>query len=226
MVDLSANEAASLTKLAARGAGYPWGLCEEAVVAARWLCSCELSGSQALVLLCQQVDRQPLSRFTPHMDGAIWTSADSSLCPLICGSALCDRATLLTGLFHIVIKNLISPILLLPFVSQLSVQSGLPVQIAWNELVLMVDAERMYANRDVKEFDQSCSLNVVPTTVELSVHIAPSASLVEWSMNIDSRQTLSPACLQELQKLAQRTYAPNTEQSRLQGAGAGNSDNE
>jgi len=226
MVDLSANEAASLTKLAARGAGYPWGLCEEAVVAARWLCSFELSGMQALLSLCLRVDQQPLSTFTPQIEGTTWKPVSAGLCPLICGSALSDRAALIAARSSITIESVMSPILLLPFVAQMSAISATSVQLSWNDFVLVCHADQIYANRDADDFDQRCMNDDESATVALQMHIEPSSSMSEWSVRTDSRQNLLPACLHKLQKLAQRTYAPNTEQSRLLGAGAGNSDND
>ncbi|NND22495.1 MAG: DUF3726 domain-containing protein, partial [Silicimonas sp.] len=35
----SLNEVEATAKKAARGAGYPWGLAEEAAKATRWLCA-------------------------------------------------------------------------------------------------------------------------------------------------------------------------------------------
>ena len=53
-MSFSLNEVGATAKRAARGAGYAWGLAEEASEATRWLCAQGLDGAAQLALLLEQ----------------------------------------------------------------------------------------------------------------------------------------------------------------------------
>lgn len=226
MVDLSTNEAASLTKLAARGVGYSWGLCEEAALTARWLSSHDVMVMPALGSLFKFYDTQTLDKVTPQIQGNTWACTGVALCPLISGSALSDRASMLATGPDLELQNVIHPVLLVPFVAELAVQIGQRVHISWNDLIVECDGRQTRSSVELIEFSQRCLQQTQPVNVSLSINCEPLESSFEWQAQHDTRVQLSAACMQQFKQFAHRTYAPNTEQSRQLGAGAGDSDND
>lgn len=67
MMVLSLNEVQVTAKKAARGAGYPWGIAEEAGQAARWLCSHGLDGCAALAGVLARFDGIPFDLSLIHI---------------------------------------------------------------------------------------------------------------------------------------------------------------
>ncbi|MEO0831349.1 MAG: DUF3726 domain-containing protein, partial [Pseudomonadota bacterium] len=90
-VALSLPEVSSLALRAARGAGYPWGLCEDCGVAAAWLAGRGIDWSQPLL---RRLTGPPGAKVRPAPDK--WAS-DGPICALIAGVTLADFATLSEG---------------------------------------------------------------------------------------------------------------------------------
>ncbi len=226
MINLSSNEASSLTKLAARGVGYSWGLCEEAALTVRWLSSRDVSVMQALGSLFKFYDTQPLDKVTPQIQSNMWACSGVALCPLLTGSALSDRASMLATGADLELHTVIHPMLLVPFVSEVAVQLGQRVHISWNGLIVECDGQQARSSVELIEFSQRCQQQTKPLNVSLSINCEPLETSFEWQTHHDTRLQLSAACMQQFKQFAHRTYAPNTEQSRQLGAGAGESDND
>ncbi|NNL17275.1 MAG: DUF3726 domain-containing protein [Boseongicola sp.] len=91
----SLNEIEALSRKAARGAGYGWGLAEESGQAVRWLLARGLPGADALLTACQMTAAR---------------APDS--CPLTYGCALSDGTSI-----SVVERKVIAPLLVLPFVA-------------------------------------------------------------------------------------------------------------
>ena len=206
---LSLNEVESTAKRATRGAGYPWGLSEEAGKATRWLCARDLDGCGALAALLLRTDGADLEKWTPRCDAPIWTAEGGRLCPLIAGAALSDRALSLRG---VRLAVLVAPLMLIPFVA-----------LAAQQLDTMLKVELPGASAVTDGRALSVSGRFVAETEELAVD--PGGSLVN---PLPDRRRAAPGkeALGVLELLAQRTYAPATDASRLSGAGAGLSDND
>ena len=226
MINLSSNEADSLTKLAARGVGYSWGLCEEAVLAARALSVHDVMVMQALGSLFKFYDTQTLDKVTPQIQDNTWACSGVALCPLICGAALSDRASMLAAKSNLVLHKVIHPELLVPFVVDVAAQIGQRVHISWNGLKVDCNGQHVCASVGIVEFNQRCLQQTQPVNVSLHMNCEPLESSFEWQAQHDMRLQLTAACMQQFKQFALRTYAPNTEQSRLLGAGAGDSDND
>ncbi|MEQ9695600.1 DUF3726 domain-containing protein [Shimia sp. SDUM112013] len=91
------NEVEAMAKRAARGAGYSWGLAEEAAKATRWLCAQGQDGVGVLAVLLE-------ARPAPES------------CPIAQGAHLSDCAARIpVDGFSVV--NLVQPLVLLPFVA-------------------------------------------------------------------------------------------------------------
>ena len=85
----SLNEVEATAKRATRGAGYAWGVSEDAAKATRWLCAHDLDGVAHLARLLDAPEPN-----APNSVDGDWTG-EGALCPLRTGCLLSDSAHLL-----------------------------------------------------------------------------------------------------------------------------------
>ena len=108
-----------IARKAARGAGLSWGYAEETGKAARWLAAHQLSGAALLAeyLTLRQESPEDFLGSDPR-------------CPLLTGARLCDAG-------HddmeqsIVLEHVVYPLLLLPYLVELSQAAGMGLRIQW-----------------------------------------------------------------------------------------------
>jgi hypothetical protein len=217
----SLNEVEAIGKRAARGAGFDWGLAEEAGKAARWLTARDLPGPEALAALLAEVDGAPCSAGAPAALDGRWTARGGGpLCPLAAGAVLADlgRARAETG-------RLRRPLLLLPALALAARAAGRALAVAWPGL------------RAVITPDGTLSLDgaaaAAMTAEAPAVSVAPAAADARGAAGAarprparHHGRAVYAAAWAGLERLAHRTYAPATERSRLAGAGAGLTDND
>ncbi len=207
---VSLNEVAATAKKAARGAGYPWGLAEEAAFAAVWLCSKGFDGCAALAAVLKEADGKELELLMPRLSESVWNVEGGVMCPISAGATLSDRAILLpVGDIHL--ENVAAPLLMVPFLASAARQNGRTMRIRWAQIECVTDGEGVSGRED----DNSTADAVISFDGVLG----------------DARPTVSrgsptPETWSALSAFADRTYAPATEASRLKGAGAGITDND
>ncbi len=97
LIDVSISELTAMATKAARGAGFDWGMADEAARATCWLAARDLPGTKALADLLDQLDGKTLSEFAPVIGGGEWTARGGWLCPVTTGAAMLDRAEVLTA---------------------------------------------------------------------------------------------------------------------------------
>ena len=232
----SLNELEAMARKAARGAGYSWGLAEEAGKATRWLSAAGLPGPASLLQLLAAVDRTDFQVVTPRVSAGHCSAEAGTLCPLFTGVALCDGALEFSPPQALTLSNLSVPLLLLPFIGQvfgtsmygahdLGSQSHgcngfATVRLGWAGVKLTLDQGVVYLEGDAD--DLSCAHAVRATLEPVAADWRPTAEPVP----MQSRGTLDERTAAGLDDFAQRTFAPATEASRLAGAGAGLSDND
>lgn len=238
MIDLSNNEAASLIKLAARGVGYPWGLGEEAAHISRWLIERQLPALELFSALFYWVDERDFSQLILLQNDTRWRCSRDELCPLVCGAAIIDSATMLLPTDKIELNNVICPMLLIPFVSEASVMLKKSIRMTCNDAELMVtgtyiqsvgDSSEELNNRAFLNSPASMCISIVNESSDsppVSTDLLRDPIGEFWPVACHSRVSINLRCLESLKQYAHRTYAPATEQSRLSGAGAGTSDND
>ncbi|WP_306045647.1 DUF3726 domain-containing protein [Nioella sp. MMSF_3534] len=208
----SLNEIEALSRKAARGAGYSWGLAEEAGRAVRWLEARGLPGAQALVDHLKRVDGQDLASFTPDADD--WTAPDGTACPILAGTMLADGMAG-SGPDPITLPDLASPLLLLPFLSWMATAQGRTVGIGVADTAVTLSPEgTLTQTKDIP--------SPVSAPVTLRFGVDPAGDTVAEGL----RSACSADTVAALNSFAHRTYAPATEESRLAGAGAGLTDND
>ena len=208
-MSFSLNEIEATAKKATRGAGYPWGLAEEAGKATRWLCAQGVDGCMALADLLHRVDGDDLAGFRPQVTKTPWVAPNGVLCPLMTGATLSDLgANVVTD--GIELGAVASPVLLAPFVAPLAQDMERPVSLALDETVLIVTGNTLPGPYTPPAFVGRVAVHICET------HDAPN--------NLQERATPEPAIWSALLSFAHRTYAPATEASRRKGAGAGLTD--
>ncbi|MEO0370343.1 MAG: DUF3726 domain-containing protein [Pseudomonadota bacterium] len=190
----SLGEVEALARKATRGAGFSWGMADEAGKTVRWLCRQGLPGAAALAgyLDSQQDAQGPDSPMLPD-----WSAA-GALCPLICGALVSDLgAASVERHLH----NLAWPILFLPHI-------GHHMRLAWDSVTCSID--------------DNVHISGEPMTPMASlVTLMQSQDVTGVACTATTRATLAPDVLATLNRFAARTYAPETDASKRSGAGAG-----
>ena len=214
-MNYSLNETEAMAKRAARGAGYSWGLAEEAGKAVRWLCINGLDGCGILARLLDRVDTGRATGLSPMSVAEDWSGASGQLCPLIAGASLSDHASLLRDR-EIVMRNVLFPALVLPFAAAAAATSETAVSVNWD------GKETVCLASGLCRANNGAALAALKCT-DLRVTLGGTAGPA-----IAPARRTSPAAadLAILNRFAHRTYAPATEASRLLGAGAGMTDND
>lgn len=216
-IRLSLPEIDAICFKAARGAGYSWGMAEEASFAARWLAARGLPGPEILLAHLHQFDGKAWDEIAPLV-GEVWCGRGGGiLCALAAGSALSDRAGLPgnSGAEPFRIENLARPMLILPFVHQVAKAQGVDLSVRWgqSEAILSANGWRIDAEETVAGRPETAAVEICKVDRPGKAGALSADSLIE------------NATLRGLLAFAHRTYVPATDQSRA-GAGAASSDND
>ena len=209
------TEVETMARKAARGAGLSWGMAEEAGMAARWLCAMGLDGCAALAEVLDQADAAAAKARAPVTLRSVWHASSGTLCPLATGAALADAATLWQA-SGLEMAHVTRPVLLLPFAAQAVRALGAPVQISWDGVEAVADADHLSL-----QAASAGALHRQAACVRLRANATLGRSLPHYG-----RAEPQEADWRRLNSYAARTYAPETAESRLKGAGAGLSDND
>ena len=208
-------EVEAIAKKAARGAGYSWGMAEEAAKATRWLCAHGLDGVGALSALLGLVANSDLADMTPKTLEGSWESKGKEICPLTAGTTLSDAVTFWAeeGKW---IENVVVPVMLLPFIAACARQLGTTVTMNLNGAVIGTDGftTGLIHGEQAGLFARADRV-FVKTGGQLGTPLPKRF-----------RATPSDAAWATVNYFAQKTHAPDTEESRTLGAGAGLSDND
>ncbi|MCY4030502.1 MAG: DUF3726 domain-containing protein [Hyphomicrobiales bacterium] len=209
-MDYSLNEIELIAKRATRGAGYVWGMAEEAAKATRWLCSRDMDGGSELARLLQRELSQNPDKHVPINIEGDWKGAEV-LCPLMVGASLSDcaarlkRAPIRTG-------RIASPAILLPFGANAARALECSISLECDGFKAVTDGIELSAPDEFPVEVDAVSVRIGGMLGDLRAH--------------RTRSHPDPDGWEILEAFARKTYAPATEQSRLLGAGAGLSDND
>ena len=212
----SLNEIEVMGQRAARGAGLPWGIAEEAGKAARWLTERGLPGVERLADILTDNDKRLYAELAPANADGVWQASSGQLCPLITGTTLCDLAAEIAKGRVMELGKTAQPLLLAPYAAGVAKLTSTAIALGWDGLTMFMTSKGLAieGNRDAMTATSTERMHcrrVDERTVPINEPVnAPAVRAVAWSRLAD---------------FAQRTYAPATEASRLSGAGAGLSDN-
>lgn len=212
----SLNEVEAMAKRAARGAGFSWGLAEEAGKATRWLAARGLPGTGLLADLLTQNDGVSYGELAPVCDDTGWRARGAAMCPLAAGAALMDRAGRVATGAPLTLHGVACPALLGSAVAAIADSTGVTLSAAWDGtgMIARPDGVRLLSDEGLD--------NAQAATVTIGSAGSAEGRLLEAR----HRPEIPDAVWARLNEFAWRTYAPATEASRLAGAGAGLSDND
>jgi hypothetical protein len=211
---LSRNEIETLCLKAARGAGLPWGLAEEAGFAAGWLASQGIDGAAALLNHLEGITPSslaPISVLGRHWQGL----SDGALCPITLGAALDDHAMLDAGP-HAgpITTNMVSqPVLLVPFLARMVKATGKPLTLAWQN-----GSASVTPDGHIDTYSLSLRTHAALT-------ISSFAGVAQPGASVPAIAPILAQVLAGLNALSMRTTVPASDASR-RGAGATASDND
>jgi len=207
-VNLSLGEYRALVAKAFRGAGYSWGLTEEAAQAAKRLAEYSLPSGDVVVRLLTAVQGTPTADLMPATS---WQSSTNALCPVCVGCSIVDQGELeLANPGKIIVRSMHEPLLLAPFLAAtLSSKPSSSYLVEWLSGSYLVSESGLLV-QDTGHGLQASELSDVAISVSNQQPAeAPTASRIE----------LEPPTMAALEQFAHRTYAPATEASRAKGAG-------
>ncbi len=202
---LSLNEVEAMAKRAARGAGYPWGLAEEAGKATRWLCARGIDGCGALAGLVRQIDGTDIAGRLPRIGKPEWSGRDGVLCPLATGAALTDHAQAIAGQ-EVRLQAVSVPVFLVPFAAALAETYEKPMTVQSAGWTACTDGRHLW------------SAGAPPGSNAATRVVAGGETGLPTRLY--QRANPNPDDWAVLQAFAHRTYAPATEESRRKGAGS------
>lgn len=211
MTLLSLAEVEAIAIKAARGAGYDWGLAEEAAFATRWLVEQGIDGPAALATL---LDGPPKAGIV--MAGQTWSAINGQrLCPIAVGAAVSDHFDLPEGPGSRLLRltNVAHPVFLLPFLAAAAARAGVVLVVEWGDTRVILSDRRILAVAGA----QGLLADLAPVVSLSGTPNRPQTTLQP------PRAEVSVATVQKLNQLAMRTYVPASDQSR-RGAGAAGTD--
>lgn len=205
---LSRNETGALVTRAARGAGFSWGLAEEAGFAAGWLARQGIDGAAIMLALLEKTVETSRAAMRPEVTPQGWQAVGQApLCPIWLGAAILDGED---GVQPLRARQVAHPALLLPFLALLARDCG-PLALECGGLRVTIGAAGLAG--DVSDLARLAVGDVMITragTFPTSAGELPQVAC----------RTISA-----LDALALRTTVPASEASR-KGAGAAGDDND
>ena len=238
----SLGETGALALKATRGAGFSWGIAEEAATAVIWLHEHGFAGAAALCSYLSWHSRQAKpapSAFSKNQDqyaasgGSVLHREAEAACPLMTGSVISDGIAPLPDQMDKVVElgQVRMPLLLLPFVATL--QPAPPATQGHFILQAGTSAEKSL-DKDLSQttpFDPGgisslsaaafCQIRLAKTP-----HHVIGKSARPRLENPPRLEDHFACCVEQLTQFAHHTYAPASSASRLAGAGAGLNDND
>jgi len=222
MSDYSLNETASRAKLAAKGAGYSWGMAEEIARAVFWLAERKLPGPEMLLkLLLNFSTAESVKLAIPSIKDSRFIVKDEWLCPVATGCALSDMDIAVADKTPIALPNVKCPILLLPFVADIAQMTSSAFALDFNNNTVSTDGKHVqFSSADITTVEHA-ELVVFRTAAQTNSEFA-----IADRENKDYRVVIAEPVWAALGNYAHQTYAPSTQSSRATGAGAGLNDND
>ncbi len=212
----SLAEIDAVSKKAARGSGFSWGLSEEAGKAVRYLCSFQLPGPQLLADYLQQIQRPEFVTGPPVFTPASWSSSLDCLCPLSSGAALADLITTFNSDRPLQLRDCASPLLMAAVTAIAITRQQRSLSFQWNTVRLTLHPQGLDREGPQDEL-------LSPMVSEVLVTVVPSTGAAIGPAVLPAE--VDEVSWQQLNDLAFRTYVPSSETSRA-GAGSKLSDND
>lgn len=212
----SLNEIQTLATKAARGAGLPWGLADEAGRAARWLEARGLAGLSALDGALEGLAAQDWRRCFPAPSGTVWRSEAGEVDGLLAGVTIADRAGLplpFAGGNALVLDSVRRPLLILPFLSGVAGVIGTRLTVS---LVPETPAIGV-GPRSVAE--SSRAIEALPLAKSVRIRQERNRAAQPDLPRLDGSIPIDKEVYARIDRRAARTYVPESAESQARGAG-------
>lgn len=213
---LSISELEAIVLKAFRGAGYSWGVSQEAGRAAAWLALRGLPSAASFATLLQQIEGQSPESLTPAMLDGEWCRAKHPRCPVITGATLSDFGWTVGS--NVIVGPVYSPMIVLPFVASCAMTAdvNLSVTMGDKKLIITSDGELNIGGTELDE-EPLASIGIADDD--------GGADRLLHGTTLCRRAPVTESQLQTFQSLAHLTYVAASDESRS-GAGAGLTDND
>ena len=217
MMQVSLNEVFATARKAALGNLLPIGVADDVAAAMRFASAGGLPVIEPLAALLS--DCATLCRHMPECatngDTLVWkpTNSAHTICPLMFGPSFADSLQSHdASVSRIVLKNVQAPVLLAGFFCDFEGDA----HITWGDSFVSISDGR------VQEFSVTGTLTgVADVTVSLDADDVQYAADNKTANSIESGVAVEDAVWSALTAEAAKTLVPETEESRLHGAGAG-----
>lgn len=213
MQELSIGELEALVLKACRGAGYSWGLSQDAGRAASWLAVRGLPSADLFAAFLHQIDAtDPIAIAPRGLSPKV--NDDSPRCPIATGALISDYGLSVDESINV--GSVYAPAILIPFVASCAKTAGIGLCMRCDrtETTFCSDGQLISSAEEIDAFTVA--------TVSITRLDAPD----ELPVQAEHRRALvAETKLQILESLAHRTYVEASDQSRS-GAGAGLTDND
>ena len=214
----SLNEVRTLATKAARGAGLPWGVAEEAGRAACWLEARGLAGLPALDGALESLAGPDWRRCFPVPEGAVWRAESGEIDALLAGMTLADRiesALPFAADGALVLARVRWPLLALPFLAGVSRACGARLAVSLGPQSPVVGIGPDSVARSGRALEGVAFAEAVRIEKAADGAMPPSLPRLDGGIPVDRGVYL------RLDRRAARTYVPESAESRARGAGAG-----
>jgi len=199
------SEIDTISKRAARSAGFSWGIAEEVGKNMRLLELFGLAGIKNLNKYLKEYKKRQFQKIALISD--INEANKNPFCPIILGANFIDQVNLLDKKNNIQISNIAFPILFLPFVSRAS-------EIIGKKIFLKIDEKEFFLNLNQSIYSNYLKNEILENCNNINISFLENNNLFnenEWN---------------ELYKLSEETFVEETESLKIGGAGAGLTDND
>ena len=202
---ISLSEIDTTSKRATKAAGFSWGIAEEVGKNTRLLEMYGLAGVKNLNEYFKNYKNKHYQKVSIISETN--ESQKIPYCPIILGTNFLDQVSFLHNIIEIQFKNVAFPLLFLPFVSRAS-------EIIGKRIFLKIDEREFLLN-----FNQSIYSNY------LKSEIIENSKLIKVSY-IENKNTFEEKEWKELYKLSEDTFVKESDSLKIDGAGAGLTDND
>ncbi|MCY4191373.1 MAG: DUF3726 domain-containing protein [Rhodospirillaceae bacterium] len=213
----SRNEINGLAMKAARGAGLPWGLAEEAGWAACWLESRRLGGMSALASNLEALASEDWSLDFPEPSAGEWRAVSGITDGLLAGVTLADRAglDLNPSVSILVLRKVRWPILMVPFLAEAVCPRHVALELQVEEHTVSVGIFPHGVDRDVEILKHKSRSGAV--FLEARDLDKGNRAVLE----LDGSIPIDQDAYARLEYWAHKTCVPESAESRQKGAGGG-----
>ena len=201
---MSFSEIETVSKRASKAIGYSWGISEEIGKSIRVLEMFNLPGISTLNQYFKKIKNKHPKKLKNILK---INKSDDELCPIYTGVSILDNCNKLESFNIIKFFNINFPLLIIPFLSRSSEIINKPIYVILDEGKYILNSNKTILTNIEK-------INDFKNTKELTI---------EFGENINS---FTDTEWNELYKLSEDTFVPETDNLKNSAAGAGLTDND